>query len=135
MTIYKTDKMRFIAGFIIITIMHSGFYIFVGENNSVAKLPKKLKLIIIFFSTIAVYFVGTLHLGKLKDSWMSSIWHFVHISGLCIIGLIGLYDWCIANISWNLRDFAKAIQEILISPVLYLAMGLLNNSLNKKSEH
>jgi hypothetical protein len=132
MKVYKTDKMRFIAGFIFITIIYSCFYIFFAENNSTASLPKQLKLIIIFFSTIAVYFVGTMHLGKLKDPWMSSIWHFVHISGLCIIGLIGLYDWFIASISWNLRDFAKSIQEILISPVLYLAMGFLNKSLNKE---
>jgi len=134
MKIYKTAKIRFIAGFIIITIIYSCFYIFFAENNSVASLPKKLKLIIIFLSTIAVYFVGTAHLGKLKDSWMSSIWHFVHISGLCMIGLIGLYDWFIGSISWNIKDFAKSVQEILISPVLYLAMGLLNNSLNKKSK-
>jgi hypothetical protein len=132
MKVYKTDKMRFIAGFIFIAIIYTCFYIFFAENVDAVTLPKKLKLIIVFLSTITVYFVGTMHLGKLKDPWMSSIWHFVHISGLCIIGLIGSYYWFFETISWNLKEFAKSIQEILISPVLYLAMGLLNKSLNKE---
>lgn len=84
-----------------------------------------------FGTTIAVYFVGTFHLGKLKDSWMSSLWHLVHVSGLIIITSMGLFDYFILEISRNLKEFAHTIQEILISPVLYVAMGLLNKSLKR----
>lgn len=83
-------------------------------------------------ATVAVYFVGTMHLGKLKDSWMSSIWHLVHVSGLTIITILGLADWILTQgISLSLREFTLSIQETLISPVLYVGMGLLNRSLNK----
>ncbi|WP_345275222.1 hypothetical protein [Litoribaculum gwangyangense] len=83
--------------------------------------------------TILVYFIGTFHLGKLKDKWMSSIWHLVHISGLIIITSLGLFDWFIMELSRDIKNFAHTIQEILISPVLYVAMGLLNRSLKKET--
>ena len=130
---YKSDKFRFIAGLIFIIIIYSWYYLFfITESQEWLLLPKLTFHLIRFGVTILVYFIGTFHLGKLKDKWMSSIWHFVHISGLCIITSMGLFDWFIMEISRSSKDFAHTIQEILISPVLYVAMGLLNRSLNKE---
>ncbi len=133
MKLYKSDNIRFIAGLIFIIIIYSWFYIYFAENKDMNGIPRRLKHVIIFLTTIAVYFVGTLHLGKLKDRWMSLIWHAIHISGLSIISLIGLYDWFISEVILNVRQFAHAIQEILISPVIYVAMGLLNKMLKKEA--
>ena len=133
MKLYKSDKVRFIFGLIFIILVFSWYYIYFAENKNIAVIPKTIQHIIKLLITIIVYFIGTFHLGKLKDSWLSSIWHLVHITGLSIITAIGLYHWCIAEISINVKNFAGNIQEILISPMLYIAMGLINNSLNKKS--
>lgn len=133
MTLYKSDKIRFIAGVIFIVIIYSCYYIFFAENNDVAFIPRKVKHVISLLTTIAVYFVGTFHLGKLKDAWMSTLWHIIHITGLSIITSIGMYDWLILEVTLGTKIFARNIQEILISPVLYVAMGLLNKSLNKDS--
>ncbi|WP_136482443.1 hypothetical protein [Cognatitamlana onchidii] len=132
MKLYKSDKIRFISGLIIIILIYSFYYIYFVENKNTLPISRKLKHAIMLLATVAVYFVGTLHLGKLKDSWMSSIWHLVHISGLSIITLLGFADWVLTNgISLSLRSFTLSVQEILISPVLYVAMGLLNKSLNR----
>ncbi|ULC58307.1 hypothetical protein MBM09_10280 [Flaviramulus sp. BrNp1-15] len=88
-----------------------------------------------FSTTIAVYFVGTIHLGKLEDTWMSTLWHLIHISGLFIITSLGLFDWFVLEISKSLKHLAYTIQEILISPVLYVAMGLLNRSLKSNNQN
>ena len=130
MNFYKSDKVRFIAGLVFIIIIYSAYYLLFLENSNLI-IPMKTKHIIKFSTTIVIYFVGTFHLGKLTDSWMSILWHLVHISGLCIITSLGLFDWFIAEISESLRLFANSIQELLISPILYLAMGLLNRSLKK----
>lgn len=132
MKLYKSDKVRFISGLIVIVIIYSWYFLYFAENIQTASLNRKLRHIITFFITITVYFVGTFHLGKLKDTWMATIWHIVHISGLLIICSIGLFDWFIGG-SLMLTRFARTIQEILISPVLYVAMGLLNRSLKKES--
>lgn len=133
MKLYKSDKIRFIAGIIFIVLIYSSYYIFFAENNAVAFIPRKIKHLISLSTTVVVYFVGTFHLGKLKDVWMSTLWHIIHISGLCIITSIGLFDWLIMEVTLGAKIFARNIQEILISPVLYVAMGLLNKSLNKNS--
>ncbi len=133
MKLYKSDKIRFIAGLIIIVVIYSLYNIYFMDNYSVLNIDRKLKHIIKFSTTILVYVAGTYHLGKLEDSWMSSLWHLVHITGLCIITSIGLFDWLITEVSEGLKAHANTIQEILISPVLYVAMGVLNNALNRKS--
>jgi len=95
-----------------------------------------LRHFISLFATVVVYFVGTIHLGKLKVSWMSTLWHIVHISGLCIITGIGLFDHFFLDGEpiRELSVLARSIQEILISPVFYLAMGLLDRTLNKQTK-
>lgn len=95
------------------------------------ELPKLTFHLIRFVTTVVVYFIGTFHLGKLEDSWMSKIWHVVHIGGLVIITSMGLFDWFILEISRTGKQFAHTIQELLISPVLYVAMGILNNVLHR----
>jgi hypothetical protein len=131
MNLYKSDKVRFIVGLVFIFIIYTSYYVFLVENVNL-ELPSKIKHVIKFSLTIAVYFVGTSHLGKLSDAWMSFIWHVVHIAGLIIITTLGIIDW-IFFINLNLRLFANSIQEILISPVLYLAMGLVNRVFNNKA--
>ena len=43
----------------------------------------------------------------------------------------GLFNWFIMGISISAKLFGLAIQELIMSPVLYVAMYLLNRSLNK----
>jgi hypothetical protein len=132
MNLYKSDKVRFISGLIFIVIIYTCYYIYFEENSDLV-LSSKIRYGIKFLTTIGVYFIGTFHLGKLADKWMSFIWHVIHISGLSIITSLGLFDWFIGGMSLSLRAFAGSIQEILISPVLYVAMGLLNKSLKKNA--
>lgn len=132
MKLYKSNKTRFIFGFIFIIIIYTLFYVCFLENSNL-NLSRFFNHAIKFSSTIAVYLVGTYHLGKLEDSWMSFIWHIVHVAGLIIITSIGLFDLFISEISLSTRMFALSVQEILISPLLYLAMGLINKTLKNSS--
>ncbi len=71
----------------------------------------------------------------MKVTWMASLWHIVHISGLCIITAIGLFDWLFleGKTILGLSRFARTIQELLISPILYVAIGLFNRTVNDSS--
>jgi hypothetical protein len=132
MRLYKSDKTRFIAGLLLIVVIYSLFYIYFLENANVSSLSGVIRHGIAFAATVAVYLVGTSHLGTLEDKWMSSLWHFVHISGLLILTCLGLFDLLISDISFNMRRFALTVLEFLISPVLYVGMGLLNRSLKQQ---
>ena len=132
LNLYKSDRLRFASGFIFIMLIYSWYYLyFMNEEASWMNFSKIAFHLIRFGTTVVVYFVGTYHLGKLKDTWMATIWHFVHIGGLIIITSMGLFDWFIMEISRNLKNFAHTVQEILISPVLYVAMGILNTTLHR----
>lgn len=127
---YKSSKTRFISGLILIVIIYSLYYILYKEDEARYALSKEFKHIVKFIPTILVYLVGTYHLGKLQDKWMAKIWHLIHITGLFVITMIGFFDWFTDLVGLTLKQLANSIQELLISPALYVAMGLLNRSLN-----
>lgn len=137
MKLYKSDKVRFVVGLIIIFVIYSCYYIFIADNKDSVVIPRKLRHVISLGITIAVYVVGTIHLGKLKVTWMATLWHIVHIAGLCIITGIGIFDWLFLTGKpiVGLSMFARSIQELLISPVLYVAMGLLHRAFTRKSKN
>lgn len=132
MKLYNSDKSRFIAGLIFIVIIYSWNYLYFVEHKNPFSLPKNTRHFISFAVTLVVYLIGTFHLGKLKDTWMSSIWHIVHVSGLAIMISLGLINWFIIELNLSLKHLVYTIQEVLISPVLYVAMGLLNKTLKNQ---
>lgn len=123
---YKTERHRFIIGLIIIVVIYSAYYIYFADSEDAMLIPRKIRHIIKFGTTILVYSVGSLHLGKLHQKWMAMLWHFVHISLLVTITSIGLYDWTFGMVTVATKQMAQSMQEFLISPVLYVGMGILN---------
>ena len=131
MRLYSSDRNRWIGGLIIILVVYSLYYLLFADRAFTYDIPRKLRHIIKFGTTLLVYFVGTHHLGKMTDKWMSTVWHFIHISLLCVITGIGLYDWTFGMVGTKTKEMAATFQEFLISPVLYVAMGILNKRLRK----
>lgn len=99
-------------------------------NYDISQIPRKIRHVIKFTTTIAVYIIGSFYLGQIKEKWMSRLWHIVHIALLCIITSFGLFDWFINPLSQSTKDLVQSMQEFLISPVLYVSMGVLNNKIN-----
>ncbi|MBM3440405.1 MAG: hypothetical protein FJX94_06040 [Bacteroidetes bacterium] len=130
---YKTDRHKWIGGLVIILIIYTLFYNFFADRAYTYEIPRKLRHVIKFGTTIAVYFVGTYHLGKLKDQWMAHLWHFIHISLLMIITGIGIFDWTFGMVSYKTKELAASMQEFLISPVLYVGIGLINQKLKSSA--
>jgi hypothetical protein len=127
---YKSERSRWIGGLVVILVIYTLYYLLFADTD-VTWIPRKVRHVIKFVTTVAVYLVGTYHLGVLKDRWMSAGWHFIHISLLCIITLVGIYDWTFGMVSPQIKDMTATMQEFLISPVLYVGMGIFNNRLNK----
>ncbi len=120
---------RWLLGLVLILIVYSCFYLFFAENPNIYEVPRKIRHIIKFATTVLVYCIGTHYLGKIEARWMYSIWHFIHISFLVIITSVGLYDWIFGMVSLATKEFVASMQEILISPALYVGMGIVNQRL------
>lgn len=125
--LYKTERSRFLMGLILIIIVYSAFYIFFYDSVDAITIPRKIRHVIKFSTTIIVYAIGSYHLGTLQQKWMSMLWHFIHVSLLVVITSIGLYDWVFQEVSIPTRYLAQSMQEFLISPVFYFGMGILNS--------
>jgi hypothetical protein len=62
---------------------------------------------------------------------MFIIWHFIHIIGISIISIFGLINLIINPTPPYINNILSSINEFLISPVLFVVMGLLYRSQNK----
>jgi hypothetical protein len=127
---YPSERARWIGGLLVILSIYTLFYLTFADRD-VSWIPRRIRHVIKFFFTFAVYLAGTYHLGPLKDRWMSYGWHLIHIGLLFVITAVGLYDWIFGAVGENIREITGTMQEFLISPVLYVGMGILNNRLNK----
>ncbi|MBM3443019.1 MAG: hypothetical protein FJX89_10005 [Bacteroidetes bacterium] len=92
-------------------------------------IPRKVRHVIKFATTISVYLLGTLHLGWIEDRWMSYLWHFIHLSLLTIVTGVGLHDW-FGMVSKRVKDMTWTMKEFIIYPGLSVGMGILNRRLN-----
>jgi hypothetical protein len=131
MKLQKTDKTQFILGLILVIVVYSCFAIFFVDYRDMNFIPRKLKHVISFVFLIVQYLVGFVFLRRLSIKWMVTIWNIVYGIGIITICSIGFYDWAILSGRANeeLSIFARGIQEFLMAPILYVAMGLLHKAL------
>ena len=138
MQLYKNDRQRYMAGLLYIFMIYS-IYILIFQEHVLFgkfKLPVIQNRIVMFVFAGLIYLVGTVHLGKLQQSWMLLLWHLVYIGFLSIFLVIILIKLILLNISCQIGPIhiSDTIKELLISPMLYFSLGLLNRLLVKKQQ-
>lgn len=120
----------FLYGLIAITILFCLYYVYFLYHAS-HDMPLKARHAVKFGSVLIAYGIGVYTLKKFAAAWMVQIWHAVYLSILAVLLLLGLYDWTISRVPIGIRGIADTLQEFLISPVLYVAIGIINRSLVK----
>ena len=126
------ERNKYLQGFFCILLIYSAYYLLFADRADTVLIPRKWRHVIKFLSTFTVYLIGTYHLGKQREKWMQHLWHLIHISLLGTISAIGIYDWVFGMVSYSVKEIAASIQEFLISPMLYIAMGIINRRLEYK---
>jgi len=131
-----SNKQIYWAGFIIIVIIYSLYNLYLVDVGYYQSIPRKLRNVGKLSSILIIYGIGTFALRKYTAAWMMYIWHLVHIIIIALLLLIGVYDWCFGEISAQFRNVANTLFEFLISPVIYIAVGILNSkfSTSQKSK-
>jgi hypothetical protein len=125
---------KFWIGLTIILIIYTLFYLFFREASYLTFIPRKIRHIIKFVVLITIYLVGVWHLSLDKITWMKTLWHLIHISGIVFLVSLGAYDWLIHPMPQFMREVMDAVNEFLIGPTLYVGMALLQNFLLKGKE-
>lgn len=122
-------RLQWLIGLILICIIYTLYYLYYQDNEAIREIPRIIRHVIKFGTTFSVYIIGTHFLGQLKIQWMKQLWHFIHISLLGILIILGMYTLLIHSAPQNIREISMVFQEFLISPVLYIGMKLLNSKI------
>ncbi len=121
----------FWVGFIIIVVIYSLYNLYLVDVNYYQSIPRKVRHICKFATILSIYGIGTVALKKYTTAWMMYIWHLLHVIIISILLLIGIYDWTFGEISVQFRNVAATLFEFLISPVIYIAVGILSSKFGK----
>ena len=125
-------KYIFFLGLIAIITVYSLYSIYF-DLTYVPDIPGKWKHANKFLFVLIVYGIGTLALKRYMIGWMMLIWHLLHIVFISVLLLIGFYDWYHGNITDQIRNLANSVFDFLISPVLYVSMGIIQFRLFKSN--
>lgn len=123
---------KFWIGLVLIMLMYTAYYmLFVETSLANEYVSRKGRHLLKLSFLVIVYIIGLKHLDYSNTKWMKTIWHGIHILGIFILVVFGLYDWLIQMLSLNTKLTLISINELLIAPTLYVAMGILNTALPK----
>jgi len=132
MNIPNRKTIYFFAGLLPIIVVYVFYKVylldFIDYYLGVSRLTKH---IYVFICILAVYGIGTFCLQKYTVPWMMLIWHFLHVLTISFLVILGLYDRYLQPLSFQLKDIAITLNELLISPTLYVSVVILNLGLKK----
>ncbi|MFT4152933.1 hypothetical protein [Parafilimonas sp.] len=126
------NQIFFTSLFLIILV-----YILYGiyfDLTSVPNIPGKWKHANKFLFVLIIYGTGSFALKQFTVKWMMQVWHLIHVIFIFILLVIGLYDWIAGGITGKIRNVANALFEFLISPALYVCMGIIQFRLFRNRE-
>jgi hypothetical protein len=120
----------YFLGLLGIIVIYSSYSLLFLYNYSY-DISVRAKHIIKFGTIFLVYGIGVLALRNYVAGWMLKIWHFCYIFLLSLLLLIGVWDWVSWIDSVPVHNIANSLDEILISPVLYISLGIINSRLTR----
>jgi len=129
MQVSGSRKMYFWIGLAVMLILYCLYYFcfIYGLAYEIHSLRARHFVKLIFI--LACYAVGVITLRRLTTGWMLRLWHLIYLICLILLLLLGIYDWSIARTPLQVRMVADNLQEFLVSPLLYVAMGLFSSYL------
>jgi len=127
----NNQSKRFWIGLVLIVLIYSLYNVYLVDVSYYQNIPRKLRHVGKLSVILAIYGTGTWALKQVFSRWMQYLWHFLHISAILILVSIGAYDWVFGAIGAPLRNLTATMLEFLISPLIYLAMGIISIKLVK----
>lgn len=130
-----TNRQIYWIGFIVIVVIYSLYNLYLVDVGYYQAIPRRVRHMGKFAAILIIYTTGTFALRKYTAEWMMFIWHVVHIVIIILLLLIGAYDWIFGEISAQMRNVANTLFEFLISPLIYIAVGILNTTFSRLNKN
>ena len=124
MTALSNGRRAFWVGLAVISLLYCIYYLgFVYDLFLV--LPMRGRHFIKLFFILCVYWTGLRVMRRSTALWVKRLWSFIYLACILLLLLLGLSDWIIIRTPVQLRTVADNLQELLVSPLLYVAIRLI----------
>jgi len=122
-------------GLLCLFLVYSAYHILMFDMGLIYRLGSWERHGIKFGTAVLIFVVGTFFLKRTAQPspWMWQLWNVVHIGGMLALMVLGAIDHWIMELSTTWRYFASRIHLFLISPMFYVAMGLLSKQLDRSA--
>jgi hypothetical protein len=120
----KKSGIFFWSGLLVICLLYGVYYLFFLYGVFV-DAPIRVRHFIKFIFILPPYLIGVYCLKLRTSPWIMKVWKVVYLGVLLLLVLLGIFDWGITRVPLDIRVVADDLQELLISPLLYVGMGLL----------
>jgi hypothetical protein len=120
----KKSGIFFWSGLLIICLLYGAYYLFFLYGVFM-DAPIRARHVIKFLFILPPYLIGVYCLKRRAAPWIMNVWKVVYLGVLLLLVLLGIFDWGIARVPLGIRVVADDLQELLISPLLYVGLGLL----------
>lgn len=130
----NNKRAYFLLGFLLISVVYALYNIYLVEVNNYADIPKKIRGVYRLLSIVTVYVIGFYFLKKYNSSWIRVFWNALYITIVSLLILIGIYDWSSGHTLSPAKDISSTFYTLLISPLLYTTLLIVNRTLMKIAE-
>ena len=120
----REGRRFFLIGLTVIVLFYILYYI-VFVYHVFLIVPMRLRQLIKLAFILLIYGTGVWALRKDTARWIMKIWHLLYGCTFLFLILLGVFDWWLGRTSPAVRGVAGNLHEFLISPVLYIVIGLL----------
>ena len=123
------------TGLLILTLAYTLVqFLFYHPVIPVLRSLLQYKQAVRWFNIFFVYVIGIWVIRTMHVSWLLFIWNIVHVVMIGYLLLAAAYEYLIAPLPYGIRGSVAPIVEFLISPIIYMAMGLIYAGMNHSNE-
>ncbi|MBS1640653.1 MAG: hypothetical protein JSR12_11410 [Bacteroidetes bacterium] len=129
----KELRRKLIFYFILISFLSVIWYSY-EDSSFFLETPRKIRHLLKGILVCTISILGYIPFKYFRVLWPIKIWTIVHILLIGVIVLIGVLDWLLAGISFNIRNMADGIFYFIISPIPFLVLTFLFYKFKKNPE-
>jgi uncharacterized membrane protein (DUF485 family) len=122
---YWTGLVVLLVGYLLLQLLY--FY----PTDALPEAVKGFPLSPVWWLLAVVYLAGGWILNQVGVRWQLVVWHVVHIFLISYAMTVLAVSRFIGSVPYSILSTVRPILEFLISPVLYIAMGLLYKASRK----
>jgi len=122
-------------GLIGLLAVYSAYSLFLTSGIYLNQTPRIEKVALKWLSIMVVFLIGFFSLRSYAVKWVVEIWNLIYLLTSGILIIASIINWLHEGSIPPVRNIAKALDEFLISPLLYIGIIIISFVFNKMQDN